>query len=420
MKTKLQTILLMLVSFSLCQAKETEVDLTMTADYANDVYYKLSDGATSSYDRSLWDIAFLRTSAMNFSLRVNDGAGIQVFDVSNDPNDWSNVDVSNEASWAELHNDETDWNLGAFDQGSADGAYAYGWGNYNFATHHIEGDVVFVLKYADGSYIKFFCEDYYGGYTFRYSSWDGSTWSSDTTVTIPNSDNPNNMFNYYSLKNETATIAEPVIGNWDLKFTKYIADLDGAGTYYLVTGVLHSDEVTVAQNEEPSSMPANPSLSYSEEINTIGYDWKSFNMSTFTYDVDSNQAFYVKYADDTVYRLYFTAFEGSSTGNISFAFEDVTSVLGIEEVSNSVSFGVYPNPSTNKKVTIVYDVNQLSSDKNEVAVYSVTGAKVFNASLKNTSGFFNKTLDLSSLKNGIYVLKLTSGNQSATKKLVLK
>ncbi|KJD31082.1 hypothetical protein PK35_16505 [Tamlana nanhaiensis] len=419
MKTKLHFSLLMLLSIFMTQAQETTVDLSMTASYANDVFYKLSDGTTNAYDRSTWDIAFLRTSSMSFSLRVNDGAGIQVFDVSNDPNDWENVDVANEASWTELHNLETSWNTGAFDTGSADGTYAYGWGNYNFATHHIEGDVVFVLKYADGSYIKFFCEDYYGGYTFKYASWDGSNWSTDETATVSNTNNPNNKFNYYSLQNDAEVVAEPGIGNWDLKFTKYIADLDGAGTYYLVTGVLHSDDVTVAQNEETSGMPANPSLTYSEEINTIGYDWKSFNMSTFTYDVDATQAYYVKYADGTVYRLYFTAFEGTSTGNITFKQQDVTATLGIEAINDAVSFGVYPNPSTDKNINLVYDVNQLGSGKNEVAIYSVSGAKVFESELKKNSGFYNKSLNLSNLQSGVYVLKFTSGNNSATKKLIL-
>ncbi|MFY0714958.1 T9SS type A sorting domain-containing protein [Seonamhaeicola sp. NFXS20] len=418
MKTKLQLIIMIGLFYLSAKAQETAVNISMGANYANDVYFKLSDESTNTYTRSDWDIAFLRTSAYSFSLRVNDGAGIQVFDVSNDPAYWNSVDVLNEGNWTELQNDETSWDTGAFDTGSADGAYPYGWGNYIFATHHIEGDVVFVLKYSDGTYIKFFCEEYYNGYTFKYSSWDGSTWSADTTVTIPNTDNVNNKFNYYSLKNNQSVVAEPGIGNWDLKFSRYTTDYYGDGSlFYMVTGVLHSDEVTVAQNEELSGMPVNPSLTYSDEINTIGYDWKSFNGSG--YDVDQTQAFYVKYADDTVYRLYFTTFEGSSTGNIGFSFENVTSSLGISNVGDSLSFGVYPNPSSNKQINLIYDVSDFNSNKNKISVYSTTGKKVFESELNSNSGFYNRSFDLSSLSSGIYVLQLTSGNKSVSKKLIL-
>ncbi|GAA3632273.1 T9SS type A sorting domain-containing protein [Flavivirga jejuensis] len=418
MKTKLHLLIAFMLTVSIVYAQETTANISMGTGYANDVFYKLSNGATNTYSRNDWDIAFLRTDARSFSLRANGGAGIQVFDVSNDPADWNSVDVTNGNGWTKLQNDETSWDTGAFDTGSADGAYPYGWGNYSFADHHITGDVVFVLKYLDGTYIKFFCEDYFNGYTFKYSSWSGTTWSADTTVIIPNSDNANNKFNYYSLKNNQAVVVEPGIGNWDLKFTRYTTDIHGDGSlYYLVTGVLHSDEVSVAQNEESSGMPTNPSLTYSDEINTIGHDWKTFN--TIDYDVDQTQAFYVKYEDGTIYRLYFTDFSGSTSGDLTFKFENVTASLSIDDVSDAVSFGIYPNPSTDKQINLIYDINKLDAANNQVSIYSITGQKVFHNSLNKNSGFHNKNLDLSSLSNGIYLLKFSSGNYSVTKRLVL-
>lgn len=419
MKTTLQFLTILLFC-AFVNAQETVVNLSMQPSYTDEIYYKLSTETQTSFTRESWDIAFLRASSFDFGIRVNSGIGIQVFDVSNDPSDWSTVDVANEATWTELHNNETSWSGGAFDNGSADGAYAYGWGNYNFANHHIEGDVVFVLKYADGTFRKFFCEDYYSGYTFRHSTWDGTNWSADVTATVANTSNPNNKYNYYSLQNNAEVVAEPAISDWDFVFTKYTIDYFGDGTvYYPVTGALHSDEVTMAQNDEPSGMPANPTLTYSDEINTIGYDWKTLNAS-WTYDTNSNQAYYVKYADDTIYRLYFTAFEGSSTGNISFAFEDVTNALSIEDVSSSVSFGIYPNPSIDRRINLIYDVNKLSTFNNSISIFSVTGKKVYDANLNSNSGFFNKSIDLSSLASGVYVVQFTSGNSNTTKKLILK
>ena len=410
MKTKLQLAFAFILCVTFLNAQETVVNTSLGAGYANQVYYKLDTETETSFVANSWDIAFLRTSAFSIGIRVN--SNIEVFEAASSAADWATIDVANEGDWTQLYNSDTEWGNGAFDQGSA----TYGWGEYNPANHHVIGSIIFVLKYADGTYRKFINEDFYGGYSIKYATWDdvNETWSADVTATISSSNNPNNTYNYYSLVNEAEIVAEPATTDWDFVFTKYI-DL---GIVYPVTGVLHSAEVTVAQNEETSGMPANPSLSYSEEINTIGYDWKSLN-ATYTYDVDNTQAYYVKYADDTVYRLYFTAFAGSSTGDLSFAFENVTALLGFDDVNENVSFGVYPNPSTDKRINLIYDVNKLSSNKNQVSVYAVTGKKVFEKSLNTNSGFYNKTLDLSALSSGVYVLQFTTGDSNITKKIIL-
>lgn len=423
MKTKLHFFLILTCCISLCQSQENEVNISMSADYANDVYYKLSNGTTHTFDRNLWDIAFYRAGAAPyytpFAIRINDGAGIKVFDASNDPADWNSIDIANEGDWTELHNSETSWTTGAFDQGSADGTLSYGWGNYNILTHVIEGDVVFVLKYNDGTYRKFFIDSYAAGYTFTYSTWNGTDWNPDTTVTLPNTNNPNNIFNYYSLQNNTEVVAEPESTDWDIKFTKYATDYYGDGSlFYPVVGVLHNEKVTVAQNEETSGMPTNPSLNFSNDINTIGFDWKSINAS-YQYEVNPNSVYYIKYEDNTVYRLHFTSFEGNSTGNLSFNLENVSSLLSIDSVNKDVSFGLYPNPSVDKKVTLVYNLNNLSNTTNNLTIYSTTGSIVFNSTLSSSNGFYNKELDLSHLKSGMYIVRFTSGNQSMSQKLIL-
>ncbi|WP_067146978.1 T9SS type A sorting domain-containing protein [Pseudotamlana agarivorans] len=416
MTSKLQ---LLLALFCVClstQAQEKTVNLSMGADYANQIFYKLNTESATAFAKDSWDLAFLRTSARNMGVRVNEGRGISVFEASNDINNWASIDVSNESNWTALHNSETAWTLGAIDQGSA----SFGWGEYNPANHHVTGSIIFVLKYADGTYRKLIIEDYYGAYTIKFSTWNAgtSTWGADQSATIVNTNNPNNTYNYYSLENANEVVAEPATADWDFVFTKYATDYYGDGTtYYPVTGVLQNTTVSVAKNDEPTKA-SNPSLTYSDDINTIGYDWKSLNAS-YTYDTNTNQAYYVKYANGTVYRMYFTAFGGGSTGDIQFKFEDVTSTLDINNVSEQVAFGIYPNPSTDKLVNLVYDVNQLSSSNNTIAIFNTAGQKVLETTLDSQAGFYNKTLDLTALNSGIYVLQFTSGTTSLTKKLVL-
>lgn len=411
MKTRL---FFSIFSFLIAQSafsQETTVNLSLGAGYANQVYYKLSSQMQTDVTANSWDIAFLRNSNFNHGIRVNDGIGIQVFEAASSADEWSSVDIANEASWTQLYNSDTERANGAFMQASA----TYGWGEYNPTNHHITGSIIFVLKYADDTYKKFICEDFYGGYSIKYASWDGTSWGEDKTAVIANSTNTENNYNYFSLQNDTEVIVEPAATDWDIVFRKYNTDLDG--TMYPVTGVLISDvlEVATATGDDTSN------LTYSEDINTIGYEWKSFNMNTFTYDVNSDSKFYIKGEDNTIYKLYFTEFEGSSTGNLTFKFEDVTQVLDIENIGENVSFGIYPNPvNNNKKVSIIFDVTKTSQEENNIEIYNLSGQKVLKTKLTTSQGFYNKEVDLSSLNSGVYMLKFTSGDYQKIKKIVVQ
>src|SRR5690606_22497391 len=127
---------------------------------------------------------------------------------------------------------------------------------------------------------------------FKYSTWNGSNWSADNTVTVSNTSNEDNMFNYYSLETNSEVLAEPAFHLWDLVFTKYTTDV-GGGMMYSVTGVLHRPELVVAEHDETSGTPDLENLDYQEAINTIGYDWKTFNGTG--YDVNSDMGYYVKF-----------------------------------------------------------------------------------------------------------------------------
>jgi hypothetical protein len=420
MKSKLQFLFTLIFSVTYLQAQEVTVNTSMGASYANQVYYKLSTQTETSFARDSWDVAFYRASNFDLGARVNDGIGILVYEVANTPAGYDLVDVSNQSAWTPLNNDDTNWNNGAFMNTSLEGPLAFGFGTYSPSNNTVTGDIVFVLKYVNGSYKKFFIESYASGYNFKFSSWDGSAWSADTNVSLPNTNNPNNIFNYYNLQTESEVIGEPASSDWDFVFRKYDTFLNSPppGQYYNVTGVLHNPNIEIAENDEPGGMPMNPALGYSEDINTIGYDWKSFGGAGFV--VDSDKAFYIKYMDNTIYRLTFTAFSGSSSGDLTFVFNDVTASLSIEYISKNVSFGIYPNPSTDKQINLVYDVNDLSSDKNDIAIYSTTGQKVFQTTLSSNQGFRNKSLDLSSLSDGVYMLQFTSGEFTTTKKIILK
>lgn len=408
MKKTAQFLAIVLMGLTL-HAQE-EVNISMGSGYADRVFYKLSDGATNSYLNSEWDIAFYRMSNFAFATRINDGKGIKVYEATNNSADWENINVSDAGSWTELYNSDTEWEIGAFDNGSA----TYGWGEYNPANHHVQGTVIFVLEYANGSYKKFIIEDFFGGYTFKYSSWNGSAWSADQTQTISNSTNPENVFNYFSLENNAEVIAEPASNAWDLVFTKYTTDL-GGGVMYSVTGALHHPDIEVAKHDETQGEANIDELEYLSEINTIGYDWKTFNGSVFV--VDSDTGYYVKYTDGTVYRVVFTEFGGSASGDVSFTVENM-GTLGTSDFGNNHSFTLYPNPAVNKNVTLLLDLKGADSNA-VVSIYNMSGSQVFETTV-NTTGFVQKELQLSHLTAGVYLVNVNAGGQNAVKKLVIK
>lgn len=77
-----------------------------------------------------------------------------------------------------------------------------------------------------------------------------------------------------------------------------------------------------------------------------------------------------------------------------------------------VGFATYPNPVTNHKFT----VTSTSSETKEIAIFNVLGKKVLSSSVSGVKA----TVDVSAISSGIYILKVTEGGKTATKKLILK
>lgn len=427
MKTKL--LLASMFALSVNQTALAQVDangyntvnLTMGPSYQNRVFFDLSSNSIVSQPANTWDVAFYRNSAMNFGTRINDAQNIEVYQASATPSDWNNITTNNISTYgAALYNPDVTTTLqeGAFEQGSA----TYGWGDYNGGTHHIEGKVIFVLKYlTSGQYVKFMIDDYFGGYTFKYAIWDTATssWGATQTKTIANGAD-DAYFNYFSFAtNDKVANLEPAKASWDLMFTRYWT-FYGNIMMYRMAGVVQNSNITVArvqpetQATATSTLPA--STAFSSNITTIGHSWKPTSGAPI-----SDVVYYVKQGSD-YYRMYFISNDGTSTGNMYFKYKNITSTLGVTDVANKkASFGIYPNPTTaDKQVTVLFDVKEKTGNKGSVEVYDLSGKKVYSAELTNQTGFYKQDLNLSHLSSGNYLVKINFGGSSETKKLIVK
>lgn len=296
--------------------KSVIATVSQGANYTNDIYYSLANGIVAEVPRTNWDIAF-SVDAMSSSILINDGAGVILKVYPTDAGwNWTDaIDTTGYDEWDALYNSNESWEEAAFGQ-NATGHPNYGWGEYNSTSHDVEGVAMYIIKLVNGDYKRIFVENKSAmgqEYNFKYSDLDGTN---EVSETIP-FDGVTSNYIYYSLENEMVIAdREPDASTWDLLFTKYIDN----SIQYNVTGVKQNIGVQVIEEDNVLDLSVETYLEteFSDDITTIGSDWKDFDMGTFQYVLDADRIYFVKDQNDKVYKLVFTGFEGSSTGNMTF------------------------------------------------------------------------------------------------------
>ena len=82
--------------------------------------------------------------------------------------------------------------------------------------------------------------------------------------------------------------------------------------------------------------------------------------------------------------------------------------MGIENISEDISINIYPNP-TSKEVNISSE-----SFINSIEVFNSLGQKVYQNNLKAKE----KTLDINSFSNGVYIIGVSTDKGYIRKKLI--
>jgi len=97
--------------------------------------------------------------------------------------------------------------------------------------------------------------------------------------------------------------------------------------------------------------------------------------------------------------------------NVGFRIDDIKLTGNSLSVKNNTIAGlkVYPNPVTSGKFFISTDAN---TDK-YVVIYDVLGKQVVNTTA-------TESVNVSNLKTGVYIVKITEEGKTATRKLVIK
>ena len=394
----------------------------------NDIFYSLEKGVVSTAPRDNWDIAFF-TSRFSAGIIINEGNGNAMTGESEkvyaypygDTSAWASIDTSGMSTWVPLYNSPTEWEDGAFNR-NAKGHPDYGWGVYNDITHNLTGDSLFIIEIPGVGLKKLWIIEKLSSldvYNFKYANLDGSDLQEVSLDVLPYA-NANKRFLYYSIVTNQAVDREPDADTYDIQFTKYmeiVYDSENNPSPYLVTGVTSNIDIGTSK-----AYPVAPdynnwaAVPFDSLKNGIGYDWKEFDLGSFSYKiVDSNYYFVQNYAGD-VYKLQFLSWGGASTGNFSLTRSIVSLVSVGGEIASEQGFEIYPNPATSN-FTIKADV---AEDFVTVTVYDQAGRKFYQEQVSSSNLSSGYSVANIGLPQGLYVISLSGNKTNISQKLLIR
>lgn len=397
---------LSLISHSAFAQSTTKADSVDTkSGYAEQVWYSFANGEAGRSSKDNWDLAF-EISGFTASIMANHQKGILVYHSPLPISKWSTLDTAGMAAgWRLQFNSDTSWSWGALSRNQSNDR-DLGWGHYNMNTHMVEGDSIFVLRLADGSYRKLRIDNLNQGvYNFTYANLDGSD---ERSGKVNKDEFSDRQFAYFDLtKNETVK-REPAVNDWDITFTRYTAFLPEA---FSVSGVLINPRHTAAK-----AAPVAPdfkdfkTLNYTREINTIGYNWKHFDYTREKYVVEDSTFFYVKRAGGEIWRLEFTGFS-SANGRYVFNTLKVDDGTGIFNPAPFRSMDIYPNPALSGGML------QLDLPAAGMLSLSDMNGKIIS---RQAALAGHNMLALPELRSGIYLVKINTPATTYTARLVIR
>ena len=393
--------------------------ISIGAGYTQQVWYKLETDVETKKSNLDWDLAF--STRIQRDAAINTNPFSTLYKAIAPASAWSTLTVDTLALVAQ-NGIDTSWSVGTFNI-SGNNVFDYGWGGYNFVTHHVNGDSIYILKTVAGTWKKIIIDrlSYDTTYTFRYADLNGAN---EVSASLNKNAFAGKNFGYYSITTNGKLDREPLIKNWDLVAGRYYGQTPDPTTGVLVsyplTGILHNDGVSVAKVVKKDAVGNNfKDLNFISRINVIGYDWKTFDLATNQWKVADSTAYFVKTSIGQIYKLVFTKFGGSSTGNIIFT-KELLKATSVQDVKNgSAALAVYPNPASDGNITLVYDLGK-NVQSVDIQLFNIAGQSVYAQKHTYTEGLQQFTLPFLNLNAGIYFAQIRWNSMVMTEKIIVR
>ncbi|MBK8517588.1 MAG: T9SS type A sorting domain-containing protein [Saprospiraceae bacterium] len=422
---KLSTFIAFLATITTVTSQSFQQISTGTG-YNKQSYIKLIDGSQKQISNDAWDLAFTAFGFQDAGIFINESSGstqgqnLPLTELYYAKTDDFNASVKLDSIQDQKFlNSEESWNYGALNElRNRTNPFDYGWGLYNPSNNSVKGNKVFVIKLRNGEYRKLIIESLIGTtYNLKYAKLDGT---GEVTKSLNKvTDNKGQKLMYFSFSTNNTVDVLPV-GGFDLMYGRYISlAQDPNGTIvqqYNVTGVLTGPGILTAKatGVNPATVSYND---YKDNMSTvtdiIGFDWKTLSGTSWV--IDDKRVFFVKTADNKVWKLRFIDFEGSATGNAVFEKTE----LGTSSVSElaGVNTGIFPNPVENELV-VSLEVETGAGQLN-VNVTDITGKSMVTQYVNGQNRFNALSFDTSEWNKGIYLVRISNtAGHSLVKKVV--
>lgn len=413
--TVLLPVALLLVAYSSAQ---TPVTVSIGPSYVNQAYYSLHNGVQLTSPLAAWDLGF-EINGFTSTIMVNTAKGLKVYETPISIADWESLTAPDIANWTLISNSDTDWSQGALSHGNDlydPSGLHLGWGEYSMDTHFVVGDKVYVIEVAADTYRKLRIDALIEGvYTFTYADIDGENqWTKD----LVKADFAGKNFGFFDFASGSTVNIEPLAANWDLLFTKYTALVESEGDTipYNSTGVLQNKLVsTVEVDGVDPTMATWGGEPFDTLMNAIGHDWKSVDMTTFQWNILPNRTYFVQDRANDIWKIVFTGFGGSATGNYDFT-QQLVSAASMREVAYH-ELVVFPNPSSKGRLNVVLGQEVR---KGQLSLIDRAGRIVKQRPVNGTGALATMTVDLAGVEAGLYFMRLDTEGSVYTTRLVVE
>lgn len=419
------TLSILIISVISLSAQEFQ-EISCGAGYKYQSYVQLAAGTEKQVNNDAWDIAFTAFGTSDAGIFINEssegtsGENIpqtELYDTKTD-DFGAPIDV-NAIKNNIYYNSEASWNYGAFNENrDLKNPFDFGWGVYSPQGHTVTGNKVYVLRLRSGQFKKIKILSFVGStYTFKYADLNGDN---EVTRTIDKkTDNYGQKLVFYSFTTDSTVDILPQ-GGYDLMYGRYVSwakDPNGSvEQYYNVTGILTGPgiQTAIAKGVNPETvLETEYADKYSQRMDVIGYDWKSFLGTGWS--IVQDRAHFLKMPDKTIWKVVLIDFEGSATGNAviqktKLGTSAITEIQGVEA-------GIFPNP-VNDKLYISLDVQDVIIPTLQAVVTDIHGKNIESIQLNTTNGLNVFEVNTNAYKAGTYILRITNGRQAIVHKFV--
>jgi hypothetical protein len=154
---------------------------------------------------------------------------------------------------------------------------------------------------------------------------------------------------------------------------------------------------------------------FSNDLTGIGSGWKAFSGTWSLKDTLSYIVERTRTADTSYWLIHMTGFEGSTTGKIKFSKTALRNSLSVNDKTLG-SIKVFPNPATE---VLFVSISDAKTNTATVSLLDINGKLISQQQASNTDLFSGIAIPVNNLPKGLYLLNVSGGQNSITKKIVI-